>query len=53
MDWFSRIKYFYDEGLWTKKQVHDTVGAGRITPAQYEEITGDPYDVNTPPSEDA
>ncbi|UTL73916.1 XkdX family protein [Bacillus halotolerans] len=52
MDWFSSIKYFYDKGLWTKKQVHDVVAVGRITPEQYEEITGDPYDPDNPPSED-
>ncbi|QYG88361.1 XkdX family protein [Bacillus atrophaeus] len=52
MDWFGTIKYFYDKGLWTKQQVYDVVAVGRITPEQYEEITGDPYDANTPPGED-
>ncbi|WP_241494236.1 XkdX family protein [Bacillus paralicheniformis] len=28
------------------------MAAGRITPEQYEEITGDPYDPDSPPSED-
>ncbi|MCY8934329.1 XkdX family protein [Bacillus atrophaeus] len=43
IDWFSRIKKFYNEGLWTKEMVHDVVAVGRITPEQYEEITGEPY----------
>lgn len=52
IDWFTYIKGFYEKGLWTKKQVYDVVAVGRITPEQYEEITGEPYDPNTPPSED-
>lgn len=50
IDWFSDIKYFYEKKLWTKKQVYDVVGK-RITPDDYEKITGDVYDPNTPPSE--
>ncbi|MDA1478269.1 XkdX family protein [Bacillus changyiensis] len=50
-DWFTYMKGFYKNGLWTKKQIHDGVGAGRITPKQYEEITGEPYDPNKPPSD--
>ncbi|WEY95783.1 XkdX family protein [Bacillus subtilis] len=52
IDWFTYIKGFYENGLWTEKQVHDVVAVGRITPGQYEEITGDPYDPDNPPSED-
>ncbi|MED3670969.1 XkdX family protein [Bacillus sp. FSL M7-0417] len=52
IDWFTYIKGFYENGLWTKKQVHDVVAVGRITPEQYEDITGDPYDPDNPPSED-
>ncbi|QAT64736.1 XkdX family protein [Bacillus glycinifermentans] len=52
IDWFTYIKGFYEKGLWTKKQVYDVVAVGRITPEQYEEIIGEPYDPNTPPSED-
>nr|MDH3163246.1 XkdX family protein [Bacillus licheniformis] len=52
IDWYTYIKGFYEDGLWTKKQVHDVVVAGRITPEQYEEITGDPYDPDSPPNED-
>ncbi|MCP9283653.1 MULTISPECIES: XkdX family protein [Bacillus] len=42
-DWYKIIKDFYDEGLWTKERVYNTVAAGRITPEQYEEITGEHY----------
>ena len=45
IDWFRRIKDFYDEELWTKEMVYNTVAAGRITPEQYEQITGEPYEV--------
>ena len=41
--WFARIKRFYDAGLWTKEMVADAVVFGRITPEQYEQITGEPY----------
>ena len=40
---YDRIKRFYDGGLWTKSMVGDAVVKGVITPAQYEEITGEPY----------
>ncbi len=42
--WFERIKRFYDRGLWSKEAVGLAVEKGRITPEQYEEITGEPYD---------
>lgn len=41
---FARIKRFYDNGLWTKQQVHDVVAVGAITPEEYELITGEPYE---------
>ncbi len=40
---FDRIKRFYDQGYWTKQQVADAVVYGQITPAEYESITGEPY----------
>lgn len=43
--WFDRIKGFYDRELWSKEMVYNTVAPGRITPEQYEEITGEPYEV--------
>lgn len=49
MNWFDRIKGFYKGGRWSKAMVWDTVGARRITPDQYLEITGDTYDANNRP----
>lgn len=39
---FAKVKYYYDNGLWSKTKVHNAVGKW-ITPAEYEEITGEPY----------
>ncbi|MFF2413557.1 XkdX family protein [Bacillus safensis] len=43
MDWFAYIKKFYADGDWTKEQVAAAVVMKKITPEQYEEITGEPY----------
>ena len=40
---FELVKRYYDEGLWKKKAVWNAVGRGWITPAEYEEIVGEPY----------
>ncbi len=40
---FDKIKKFYDLGLYTDAQVAVFVRKGIITPEQYEEITGKPY----------
>ena len=39
---FLKVKEYYDKGLWNKYRVHAVVGKW-ITPAEYEEITGEPY----------
>ena len=39
--WFTKIKTFYQRGLWTLQQVADAVTAGKITVEQYTEITGE------------
>ena len=41
---YEIIKRNYDLGLWTKAMVKVAVKKGVITPEQYEEITGEPYD---------
>ena len=38
-----KIKDFYDAGLWTAGMVANAVVKGRITEAEYQEITGDTY----------
>ena len=40
---FKKVKDYYDEHRWNKKQVHDAVGRW-ITPEEYEEIVGEPYE---------
>lgn len=40
---FEKIKLYYMMGLWPKSHVYNVVAKGVITPAEYEEITGDPY----------
>ena len=39
----SKIKYYYDNGLWTEKMVRDAVRKGKITAAEFTEITGFKY----------
>lgn len=43
MNWFETIKRYYNRTpqLWTKLMVGDAVKAGKITAAQYKEITGE------------
>jgi uncharacterized XkdX family phage protein len=40
---YEQIKSNYDKKLWTKQMVKICVTRGLITPAQYQEITGDAY----------
>lgn len=42
MEWFERIKYYYEEGLWDKQRVRDVVGKV-ITEEEYGKIVGEPY----------
>ena len=41
---FAKVKRYYDEELWSKRQVHDAVEKGWITAEEYELITGEPYE---------
>lgn len=43
MDWFTTIKDYYDTGLYGNEKVKLFVVKGKITPEQYEEITGETY----------
>ena len=40
---FEKIKKFYNQGLYTKKQIRQFCEKGVITPEQYKEITGEEY----------
>lgn len=39
---FELVKSYYERGLWSKERVNNAVGKW-ITAAEYEEITGEPY----------
>lgn len=39
---YSKVKNYYDKGLWDKTKVHNVVGKW-ITAEEYEEITGEVY----------
>ena len=41
---FEKVKHYYDEGLWSKRQVGDAVVKGWITAEEYELITGEVYE---------
>lgn len=41
---FAKVKRYYDEGLWSMRQVHDAVVKRWITVEEYKIITGDPYE---------
>ena len=40
---FDKIKYYYDNELWSKYRVKEAVRLGRITEEEYELIVGEPY----------
>ena len=44
---YEKVKGYYDNGYWTKKMVWNAVGKGWITPDEYTEITGEPYEVQS------
>ena len=39
---YDKVKYYYDNGLWTLDQVRNAIGKW-ITEEEYEEITGLEY----------
>jgi len=40
---YAKVKYYYDNGIWSIGRVYDAVGQGWITPEEYKEITGQDY----------
>lgn len=40
---YNKIKRYYNSGLWSKVMVRNAVVKGRITAAEYEQITGEAY----------
>lgn len=43
LDYYAIAKRYYDKGYYDKDDVKIFVQANKITPEQYEEITGEPY----------
>ena len=40
---YALIKAWYDMGLWDEERVHNAVEKGKITEAEYTQITGEAY----------
>lgn len=43
MDYYTIAKRYYEKGYYTKGDVKIFVSSGKITEAQYQEITGEAY----------
>lgn len=41
---YNKVKTYYDNGNWSKRQVHDAVTKGWITAEEYKLITGEDYE---------
>ena len=41
---FDKVKYYFDNALWSIYRVGEAVKKGWITPEEYEEITGESYE---------
>ena len=41
---FTKVKRYYDSGLWNKTMVADAVKKEWITVEEYQIITGEPYE---------
>lgn len=50
INWYDTINRFYNRTpkLWTIEMVGDAVKAGKLTPEQYKEITGETYYTELP-----
>ena len=49
MSKFNLVKRYYNLGYWTLDMVRKAVTKGWITAAQFEEITGKPYETGGDP----
>lgn len=43
MSIFEKIKYYYDKKIYKKSHIAAIVKAGKLTPEEYKEITGEDY----------
>lgn len=44
MNKFEKVKYYYDNGLWSADRVRNAVAKKWITAEEYEIIVGEPLD---------
>lgn len=44
MNWYEKIKRYYNEGRYTIEQMKVFVKGKKITPEEFEKITGIPYE---------
>lgn len=42
---FQKVKSYFDRGLWSVSRVRDAVEKEWINPEEFEEITGEVYEV--------
>lgn len=42
--WFRVVKAYYDAGYYDNESVRLFTRKGKLTPEEYEEITGEPYE---------
>ena len=42
---YNLVKKYYEQGLWSKRRVHDAVLKSWITAEEYKKITGEDYEV--------
>lgn len=47
MSKFEKVKYYYDNGLWSVERVRNAVVKKWITAEEYEIIVGEPYEKDT------
>ncbi|MCC0643587.1 Phage uncharacterized protein (Phage_XkdX) [Clostridioides difficile] len=40
---FEKIKYYYDNKMWTKEMVKNSVVKNKITEIEYKQIIGESY----------
>ncbi|MCC0646372.1 XkdX family protein [Clostridioides sp. ZZV14-6154] len=40
---YEKIKYYYDNKMWTKEMVKNSVDKNKITATEYKEIVGEDY----------
>ncbi|MCC0639878.1 MULTISPECIES: XkdX family protein [unclassified Clostridioides] len=40
---YDKIKYYYDNKMWTKEMVKNSVGKNKITEVEYKQIIDEDY----------